>query len=348
MIPALIALSIALPSVTVVDTPRSGIQPQAASDGSGVIHLLEYTGPPQGGNLDYLQSKDGGKSWTAAARVNSKPGSAMAMGTIRGGQLAVSPSGSVFVVWLGTGDAEGVYFSKKLRSESSFSAQTDLHAGTAGMDGGASIAASDKTVDVVWHAAVSKGAGEDNRKLWLRHSTDLGNSFQPKLVLDEGRGACGCCSVKAAASADGKLEVLFRSAFQLWDRDTYSIEWRAGQSPSRKLMDKWRLNQCPMSSFSILPEGKVTWAWETRGRVVVDGTVLPGESAKHPSLATDGNTILCAYVSGSGWERPGTLAYCLLDKGGKILESNLNAGRIPVWSLASAVFVPSRGYLVFR
>jgi hypothetical protein len=89
-------------------------------------------------------------------------------------------------------------------------------------------------------------------------------------------------------------------------------------------------------------------AWETMGTVKANGTVLPGQSAKHPSLARIGDTVLCAYVLGTGWERGGTLGWCLLDSRGRILESNLNAGPIPVWSLASAVATRGGGFLVFR
>src|SRR5262249_17764329 len=68
--------------------PNGGIQPEAAIDSRGVLHPLYFPGEPAGGDLFYVRSTDFGATFSPAVRVNSQPGSAIATGTIRGGQLA--------------------------------------------------------------------------------------------------------------------------------------------------------------------------------------------------------------------------------------------------------------------
>jgi hypothetical protein len=129
------------------------------------------------------------------------------------------------------------------------------------------------------------------------------------------------------------------------DRDVIDTGFQKGALAETVVRDRWKVHMCPMSSFALSGD----WAaWETMGTVKANGIALPGISAKHPTLARTRDTILCAYVLGSGWQKGGTLGWCVLDSRGKILESNLNAGQIPVWSLASAVATRSGAYLIFR
>src|SRR5438093_2923867 len=71
--------------VKLTRVPEGGIQPQVAVDEKGIVHLLYYKGPEGRGDLFYVKSDDGGASWSAPLRVNSQSGSAIAIGTIRGG-----------------------------------------------------------------------------------------------------------------------------------------------------------------------------------------------------------------------------------------------------------------------
>src|SRR5438309_1030100 len=72
--------------VAVIATPEGGIQPQAVADDAGVVHLIYFQGDPGGGDLFYVRSKPGTTEFSKPIRVNSQPGSAVAIGTIRGGQ----------------------------------------------------------------------------------------------------------------------------------------------------------------------------------------------------------------------------------------------------------------------
>src|SRR5947208_16817657 len=81
------------PTVSLLRTPNGGIQPQAVSGKDGTIHLLYFSGKPQAGDLYYCRAESGSTSFSRPIRVNSEPNSAIAVGTIRGGQLAVGRNG---------------------------------------------------------------------------------------------------------------------------------------------------------------------------------------------------------------------------------------------------------------
>ena len=70
--------------VTVLETPGGGIQPQAAIDPEGAIHLIYFQGEPGGGDVFYARAEPGQTGFSEPVRVNSQPGSAIATGTIRG------------------------------------------------------------------------------------------------------------------------------------------------------------------------------------------------------------------------------------------------------------------------
>ena len=106
---AMFAASSKLPepgAMSLVRVPNGGIQPQAVADSAGVVHLLYFAGDPKHGDLFYVKSRDYGATWSSPVRVNSKPGAAIAVGTIRGGQLAVGKNGRVHVAWNGSSVTE--------------------------------------------------------------------------------------------------------------------------------------------------------------------------------------------------------------------------------------------------
>src|SRR5437773_1026346 len=78
--------------VVLIRVPGDGIQPEALVDGRGVLHVLYFTGEPRAGDLLYVRSNDYGQTFSTPIRVNSQPGSAIATGTIRGGQIAIGRS----------------------------------------------------------------------------------------------------------------------------------------------------------------------------------------------------------------------------------------------------------------
>jgi hypothetical protein len=86
--------------------PDGGVQPQAGIDSKGVIHLIYLTGDPSHSDIGYARSADGGATWSQPIRVNSQAGSALAIGTVRGAQLALGRNGAVHVAWMGSRESE--------------------------------------------------------------------------------------------------------------------------------------------------------------------------------------------------------------------------------------------------
>ena len=91
--------------VTLMRTPDGGIQPQVALDRKGVLHLIYFKGDPAAGDVFYVRRDPGKRSFSRPLRVNSVPGSAVAIGSVRGsflrpestfipsmGEAAITPS----------------------------------------------------------------------------------------------------------------------------------------------------------------------------------------------------------------------------------------------------------------
>src|SRR3954454_5364284 len=88
--------------VAVVALPEGAIQPQAIVDAKDVIHLLFFSGKPAGGDLYYVKLAADGRRLSQPVRVNSIEGSALATGSVRGGQLSLGRNGFIHVAWHGS------------------------------------------------------------------------------------------------------------------------------------------------------------------------------------------------------------------------------------------------------
>lgn len=93
--------------MTVQRTPDGGTQPQAVADVGGTLHLLYFKGEASAGDLFYVRRVAGEERFSAPIRVNSRPGSAVASGTVRGGQLSLGKGGRIHAAWNGSDKAEG-------------------------------------------------------------------------------------------------------------------------------------------------------------------------------------------------------------------------------------------------
>src|SRR5437879_8345111 len=65
--------------VTLLRTPNGGIQPQVAMDQKGDLHLIYFKGHPNGGDIYYVRKALGAAEFSKPIRVNSVPGSAVAI-----------------------------------------------------------------------------------------------------------------------------------------------------------------------------------------------------------------------------------------------------------------------------
>ena len=366
-------------NVTLIRVPHGGIQPEAIVDSNGVLHLLYFSGEARAGNLFYVRSTDVGATFSAPVRVNSQDGSAIATGTIRGGQLAVGRGGRIHVAWNGsdTASPRGLInpannqpsmpflYTRSNPGGTAFEPQRSLTRRSFGVDGGGSIAAdADGHVYAAWHALPVGGKqGEDNRLVWIAHSTDDGVTFaEEEPAWREPTGACGCCGLRLFAGPSS-LYLLYRSATSLTDRDIYVLESNDhGRSFRGSRVQPWEIAACPMTSMSLVASrSAVLGAWETAGQVffgAVDSgsaripaaVAAPGGpgTRKHPRLAAgaNGDTLL-TWTEGTAWSRGGALAWQLFDRAAKPVGRQGTAPGIPVWSFAAAVARPSGGFLVF-
>ncbi|MFO0890949.1 MAG: hypothetical protein U0790_17625 [Isosphaeraceae bacterium] len=362
--------------VQVLSTPDGGIQPQAAVDARGNVHLVFYKGDPAAGDLFYARLKPGEASFSTPFRVNSQDGSAIAMGTIRGAQIAVGKSGRVHVAWNGSGRGKvanpnggsPMLYARLNDAGSAFERERNLMIHTTALDGGGTIAADGEgRVFVAWHGR-DKGdpEGEDARRFFISTSVDEGRTFSPERpAIDRATGACGCCGSRAFVDRRGDVLALYRAATGGIKRDMILIASKDhGGHFDGKVLHPWSVNMCPMSSetFAEGPSGVVA-AWETEGRVFfakvspetsesTPPMPAPGRPGgqKHPALAVNrlGETIL-VWAEGTGWARDGALAWQVFDAAGKPTadKGRISQG-IPVWGLATVVSTADGGFLIIH
>lgn len=364
--------------VSLVKTPGGGIQPQAVVDARGTIHLLYFAGPPAAGDLYYSRSREAtAMAFEPAVRVNSQPGSAIAVGTIRGGQLALGKAGRVHVAWNGTTAAQPanpikgspmLYArSKTVGDALGFEPQRNLMTRTFGLDGGGSVAADPEgNVYVGWHGRTADAAdGEAGRRFWLARSADDGATFDAEApALPRSTGACACCGTRLLAGPGGAVFALYRAAVAGVDRDMMLLTSHDhGAHFQAQALEPWRIAACPMSSeFLVASPRGVFAAWETQGKVAFSRVDLEAGTAstrtappgggdrKHPALAVSaaGETLL-VWAEGTGWQRGGTLAWRVFDPSGRPTRE---AGRldqgIPVWGLPAVVPRPDGGFVIFH
>ncbi len=362
-LPALIALvSLAHAEVRIESCPERGVQPQVAVDSKGTAHLVYLRGDPAASDVRYSRRTKGAREWTPPITVNSEPASAIAMGTIRGAQIATGPDGRLHVVWNGAtkpgvkSEGGALFYTRLLPGAEKFEAQRDLLEGKSGLDGGASVAADlAGAVYAVWHG-VGSAHGETGRVVRMRKSTDHGATFgAPVLATGDAAGVCACCSLRALATNDGGIFTLYRAAHTVGQRDMTLLSSRNGGGTFEAgTVGPWAGNTCPMSSAALLVvPGGPRMAWETDGKIF---TALAGGAAplelgkgKHPSLAVNSRgETLAVWTVGTGWNRGGTLEWAVLGLDGKPSGQNGVAPGVPVWSFATAIANEDGDFVIVR
>ena len=350
------ALDVAAPPVSLLALPAGGIQPQAVVDARDVLHVLYFDGPPAAGDLFYVRRKPGAAVFSRPLRVNSVPGSALATGSVRGGQFAIGRNGRIHVVWhgasaiqLGGAARTPVWYSRLNAAGTAFEPQTNVAVASTGIDGDTVAADDAGNVYIAWHGLGEK-SGEANRTLYIARSRDDGARFaREEPAANASTGACGCCGLRAIVDPKGTAHIFYRAATEGVHRDATWLTLGPG-NPAPIVLQPWKLEACPMSTFAAAADGDgLVAAWETAQQVYYSRlnpsartfttpiAMEGGGIRKHPSVAASAaGVVLMAWTEGTGWARGGTMAWELLDRDGRRLASQSNAAPVPVWGLVAA------------
>ena len=361
--------------VHLVRTPEGGLQPQAAVDSQGNVHLVFLAGDPKAADVMYSVRKRGETAFGPPVQVNHERGDAIALGTVRGVQLALGRNDRVHVVWNGSQPARDkgakgapMLYTRLADGGVRFEPERNLMTATMNLDGGGSVAADPRgNVYVVWHAHARTGPDDEtHRAVYLARSTDDGATFGPERKLNVGEaGVCGCCGLKTFADERGQLAILYRSADEVGNRDSMLlVSQDHGNSFESTLLGAWRSSTCPMSTpaLGVGPEKTLLAMWETQGQVFYRALTAghlssaapasapdnsPGDR-KHPVFALSSaknSRLLMAWVEGTGWEKGGALVWECLDLQTKTKSTGRQSG-VPAWDRATAFPEPDGTFTI--
>jgi hypothetical protein len=347
-------------AVKVLRAPEGGIQPQAAVDQKGVAHLIYLKGDPKAGELWYTRLEDGDK-FAPAIEVAPAEKGAMAIGNIRGAQIAVGKSGRVHVAWMGGGKI--MYYTRLNDAGNAFETPRNLVTWAGGLDGGGTVAADWKgNVFVAWNgSAPDNKAGEMGRAIFSARSTDEGKTFsREERLTGTNIGVCACCGMRGHADSTGRVYFLYRAADGA-SRDMTLLESSdTGKSFKAETVSKWPVNTCPMSSSSMseVSDG-ILAATESKGRVAfahvfADSLTIsdtigapPTGKQKHPVVAVNDNgETLLAWTENMGWAKGGSLAWQVYDRNRKPIGMKGTAAGVPVWSLITGFARPGGDFVI--
>ncbi len=372
---ASLTVTVAAPNVSLIRTPDGGIQPQAAVDAQGTVHLIYYQGDSGAGDIFYVKRTAAAEEFSKPIQVNSQRGSAIAAGSIRGAQLAVGKSGRVHVAWDGMGkgavkvniggkDVTPLLYTRLNDAGTAFAPERNVITYAAGLDGGSSVAADNEgNVYVAWHGSAPDNKDKEaGRALFVARSTDEGKTFtREKPAVAKKTGACACCGMRAFADSKGAVYILFRAATDNMERgQTLLVSRKPGDDFEIAYTHPWKAMTCPMSS-ATLTESKsgVLAAWETGDNVFFasvepktmqvsrPASPMAGLKRKHPvAVANAHGETLLVWTEGTGWAKGGSLAWQLYDNEGKTVGEKGRAAGVPVWSLPTAHAKPDGSFVV--
>ncbi|MEO8484236.1 MAG: hypothetical protein ABI634_18640 [Acidobacteriota bacterium] len=357
--------------VTLVELPNSGVQPQIAIDASGTMHVLYFQGEAAHGNLFYTRLNPTSLQFSPAVRVNTQPESAVATGSMRGGQMAIGRDGRLHVAWDGSSKATSrapagktpVLYTRLNDARTAFEPERNLVQMSVDADAAGVAADANGNVYVAWHAQVPGGVSEADRRVWIARSSNDGGAFLPEAaVSNAAAGACGCCGVRALADRRGVVRLLVRSAVEMMNRDTYLLtSYDKGVTFSSDLMQPWNVGACPMSTFSLSEVGTdVLAAWETGGQLqwlrIDESTsrrsnwTTPAGSAtnrRYPSIAGNARgEVALAWIEGASWNRGGSLAWQRFGADGKPMGAIGRKPGLPTWDTPAVVVKPDGSFIV--
>lgn len=260
--------------VRVLRVPNGGRVPDVVQDAQGVLHLTY--GDRQSSNGYYVQSRDGGKTFSSPITLNRRADT-MTVGMERGPKIALGKAGVLHVVWLGHYQrGGGAWYTRTTDGGKSFEPERQLNEPKYGLDNAAVAADAEGNVFVLWTGGFP-GTQQDPESpaaspIVLVSSTDNGQTFSKNELLKSdqlavtGR-ACGCCRLEAHVGPDGNLYVAFRGGYKSL-RDPYVLIGPKSQNNFHCIKasdDQWHAD-CPMQGipFHVDAKGRILVAWMSR------------------------------------------------------------------------------------
>ena len=346
------------PEVEVARIPEGGRMPRAVIDAAGVVHVVYFEGVMSGGDLLHVSRRPGESGWTEPVRVNSERRSAVGMGPMDGGQVALDGDGRLHAAWFQTNPTR-IFYARSAPHGATFEPQRTLWQEEDGSfeASPAVAAAADGGVYVFWHAG---GREDADRAVHMTASHDGGDTFGPvRRVSQAGEGACGCCNMAALAGGSGEVHVSYRSARENIGRDQrLLVSTDAGATFEDRPIDEWEIGACPVTTTTLsAAPGAARVAWETDGHVYyapVDRLAEPVEPdgsarfrRKNPVVAVNsrGDTLL-AWGDAPGLRAGGTLHWRLFDAGGRPLGEQGDDTTVPSGSAPTAIVKPDDSFLL--
>ena len=351
--------------VTVMRIPDGGRMPQAAVARDGTTHLMYFRGAITGGDLLYVSRARDAAEWSSPIRINSEPRSAIGMGPMDGGDMALAVDapggGRLHAVWF-RNDPLCILYARSTEDDSGFEPQRVLvERGAEIIEARPSVTADGRgQVFIAWHGATFEKVDDAHRAVFLMTSRDGGDSFDPPIVISRpSEGACGCCSPETFAADDG-VWVSYRAAGENVRRGQHLLRsTETGSAFVDQLIQPWPIGACPVTTTTFARGPDATRvAWETEGQVYfasvhdLDDAVSPGGEArfrrKNPVIATNqrGETLL-AWGDAPGYRAGGTLNWQLFDADNRPLsDPGPGTDTIPSGSTPAVTTQPDGTFVV--
>ncbi|MBS1810392.1 MAG: hypothetical protein JST84_19670 [Acidobacteria bacterium] len=323
-----------------------GRVPEVVQDRRGVLHLTY--GKENDGY--YVQSRDGGKTFSPAIKVNQRAGT-VTVGGERGVKIALGKDGIIHLVWLGHYQkGGGILYTRSTDGGKTFESERNLQDTEVGSDSPAIVADANGNLLVFWLDA-RIGKEEDNpvaHPILMTRSTDNGTSFSRNEIVkyDFAGRACACCRLEARLQGDD-LYIAFRTGYHNI-RDFYLLKGRKLENNFKAVQvsaDDWKLEGCPMSGadFRVEKNGQVLISWMSQGKVYwshsrgagfVPRIQLPANegTANHPMIVANRNRDVLLV-----WKQNTELRWARYAIDGKFTGEQGSVGAMPSKDKAVAI-----------
>jgi hypothetical protein len=246
----------------------SSNDPKLAISSSGTVALLSVYGEehPQ---LGLFLSHNGGDSFAPPVAVSTMGAHVHSHGE-NSPTLIYRPT-EVYALWEQMGvTGPDLVFARSIDFGHSFQKPVKItDKTTPSFNGFSSMGvAPDGTVYVIWLDGRDQQEVPGTFSLYMARSTDRGATFGKNQKI--AGGVCPCCRASIAFDSAKGVYIAWRKVFPVDIRDVVvSTSVDSGNTfaePVRVAEDNWKLNGCPHSGPSIVPNGnKIYVTWQTEG-----------------------------------------------------------------------------------